>query len=62
MANQGGWTAVGVVAVVVAGALFGWMVADEEAKKPKKREWTGKTPAFPGQIVGGGSPGLGKRS
>jgi hypothetical protein len=46
----------------MAGALVGWMVGAEEANKPKKREWTGKTPAFPGQIVGGWSRGLGKRS
>ena len=26
--------------------LFGWMVGADEQKKPKKREWTGKTLEF----------------
>ena len=30
----------------MAGALFGWMVGADEQKKPKKREWTGKTLEF----------------
>jgi hypothetical protein len=58
-----GTAKVAAYAVATPFILVG-MAAEAEAKqaKKKKREWTGKTPAFPGQIVGGGSPGLGKRS